>query len=414
MKLLVLGGAGKIGSAMLNDLVRNSDVDEIVAADLHIKQLEHVVKGLGSDKVKAVQVNAADKAQLVKIMQDDVDAVASAVLSAYQNTATRAAIEAGVHFCDVGQPYTVFELNEAAKDAGVTVVPSCGLDPGIDRIARGYAVSRLDKVTGLYLWCGGIPPPEQKNDNPINYKISWAWFRAFSTYLGDAEIIRDGKVVKVPKLDNPGAIIFQEPIGECEYFLSRAPFDLIEQLNLKDIHEAWDTSIRWKGHCDLWKKLIGLHFLDFEPLPVPMKIKRAPPGSPHVFDTEYLENPPEISPFEFLSALGEKYYHYDLDKDEGDLVLLRSRVTGEKNGEPLAIEHELIDYYDPKTGVTSMGRTTAYPCEIVAQMIARDDIKERGVVHCGKIGLDPNTAEIYFKELAKRNICLTETVTKSL
>ena len=80
----------------------------------------------------------------------------------------------------------------------------------------------------------------------------------------------------------------------------------------------------------------------------------------------------------------------------------------------MAIEHELIDYYDPETGVTSMGRTTAYPCEIVAQMIARGDITERGVVHCGKIGLDPKATEIDFKELAKRNICLTETVTRSL
>lgn len=141
-------------------------------------------------------MNAANKEQLVELMRDGVDAVASAVLSAYQNTATRAAIEAGVHFCDVGQPYVVFDLNEAAKDAGVTIVPSCGLDPGIDRITRGYAISHLDKVIGLYLWCGGIPPPEQKDDNPINYKISWAWFRVVSTYLGEAKIIKNGKVVK--------------------------------------------------------------------------------------------------------------------------------------------------------------------------------------------------------------------------
>ncbi|MFQ5821314.1 MAG: saccharopine dehydrogenase family protein [Candidatus Heimdallarchaeota archaeon] len=414
MKILVLGGAGKIGTAMLNDLVRSEGIEEIVAADLHIKQLERVVKKLGSEKVKAVQVNAADKAQMVELMQDDIDTVASAVLSAYQNTATHAAIEAGVHFCDVGQPYAVFDLNEAAKDAGVTIVPSCGLDPGIDRVTRGYAISRLDKVDGLYLWCGGIPPPEQKDDNPISYKISWSWFRAVSTYLGEAEIIRDGKIIKVPKLENPGTIIFPEPIGECEYFLSRAPFDLIEQLNLKDIREAWDTSIRWKGHSEIWKKLIALHLTDFEPLPVNMRIRQAPPGSPHRFDTEYLDPPIEISPFEFLSTLGEKFLHYDLEKDQGDLVLLRSRVTGEKNGEPIAIEHELIDYYDPETGVTSMGRTTAYPCSFVAQMIARGDIQERGVVHTGKIGRNPKTAEIYFAELAKRNINIIETVSRAL
>ncbi|MFQ6123538.1 MAG: saccharopine dehydrogenase C-terminal domain-containing protein [Candidatus Heimdallarchaeota archaeon] len=414
MKILVLGAAGKIGSALLKDLIRSEGVSEIVAADLKIQGLEKLVRDLGNEKVQTAQVNAANKAQLVELMRDGIDVVASAVLSSYQNTATRAAITAGVHFCDVGQPYEVFKLNEEATTADVTVVPSCGLDPGIDRVCRGYAIGRLDKVFGLYLWCGGIPPPEQKDDNPINYKISWAWFRAVSTYLGEAEIIRDGKVVKVPKLENPQTIIFPEPIGECEAFMSRAPFDLIEQLNLTDIREAYDTSIRWKGHCEIWKKLIGLHLTDFEPLPVNMRIQLAPPGSPHKFDTEYLEPPIEISPFEFLSALGEKYLHYDLEKGEGDLVLLRSKVTGEKNGEPMMISHELIENYDPETGVTAMGRTTAYPCSIVAQMIAKGDITERGVVHCGKIGRNPKTAEIYFQELAKRNINLTETVSRAL
>lgn len=413
MRILVLGAAGKIGYALLKDLIRSEGVSDIVAADLNIKRLERLVENLGNEKVQTTQVNAANQRQLIELMRDGVDMVASCVLAAYQHTATRAAIEAGVHFVDVGQPDVVFDLNEEAAAADVTVVPSCGLDPGIDRVCRGYAVSMLDKVSELYLWCGGIPPPGQKDENPINYKISWAWFRAVSTYLGEAEIIRDGKVVKVPKLENPEPIIFPD-LGEFEAFKSRAPFDLIEQLNLTDIREAYDTSIRWKGHCEIWKKLIALHLTDFEPLPVNMRIRPAPPGSPHAFDTEYLEPPIEVSPFEFLSALGEKYLHYDLEKGEGDLVLLRSKVTGVKDGQTMTIEHELIDFYDPETGVTSMGRTTAYPCSIVAQMIARGDIMERGVVHCGKIGLNQKTARIYFAELAKRNIRITETVSKTL
>jgi len=411
MKILVLGGAGKIGFAMINDLIRSEAVSEIVTADLHIQRLERLVQDLESDKVQTAQVNAADRGQLVKLMQDgEFDCVASAVLSGYQFNATKAAIEAGVSFVDVGQPYEVFDLNEEAKAADVTVVPSCGLDPGIDRVVRGYAVTQLDKVTGIYLWCGGIPPREQKDDNPLGYKISWAWFRAVSTYLGKAKIIRNGEIVEVPKLEEPETVMFPEPIGQTEAFMSRAPFDLIEQLNLTDIKNAWDKSIRWPGHCSMWKTLIALHLTDFEPLTVNMRI-RPLEGA---FDTEYLAEPIELSPFEFLSALGEKYLHYDLEKGKGDMVLLRSKVEGEKDGRQVVISHDLIDFWDPETGMTSMGRTTAYPCSFVSQMIARGDIKERGVVHCGKIGLNPKTAEIYFAELAKRNINLTETVSRAL
>ena len=211
---------------------------------------------------------------------------------------------------------------------------------------------------------------------------------------------------------NPGAIVFPELV-EFEDFLSRAPIDMIEQLNISriDLKNSWDASIRYKGHCELWSKLIGLHMTDFEPLDVKMRIQPLETGA---FDTEYLSEPMKISPFEFLSALGEKYYHYDLDQGKGDMVLLRSAVTGEKNGRTMSINHELIDYYNPDTGMTSMGRTTAYPCSFVAQMIARGDIQERGVVHTGKIGTNPKSAEVYFAELAKRNINLTEIVSRAL
>ena len=52
MKILVLGAAGKIGTALLKDLIRSDDVTEIIATDINMKRLNHVVQGLGNQKIQ--------------------------------------------------------------------------------------------------------------------------------------------------------------------------------------------------------------------------------------------------------------------------------------------------------------------------------------------------------------------------
>jgi len=115
---------------------------------------------------------------------------------------------------------------------------------------------------------------------------------------------------------------------------------------------------------------------------------------------------------EFWIELGNRTLQYE--KGEGDLVVQRVHVIGEKNGQKTRYAYDLIDFYDKENDVTAMGRTTAYPCSIVSQMIARGDIKEEGVLHVGDIGWNIELANKFFNELAKRNIRIIEKVTKPL
>lgn len=395
MKILALG-IGNMGSALLKDLIRSSDVSEIVAGDLDIQRLRQFVNTLGSDKVRAEHVDVADRDRLDELMGEGFDVVASALLAEYNVEVAKAAIKAGVSMVDTGPTSSeIFALDEAAKEAGVTIVPSCGLEPGTDVILEGYGARKLDKVEELYVWCGGFP---QKNtsgyNNPLRYKISWYWRRALKGSLGKARILRDGKIVEVEKLSGPGnpeTVIFPEPVGECEAFYTHAPFDVIEHLNLNHVKNAWNKTVRWKGHCEIWRKLVALGFTSNEPI----KVKGC-----------------EITPFDFFVELGNKTLRYE--KGEGDMVVLRVHVAGEKEGEKTRYGYELMDFYDKTEEVTAMGRTTAYPCSIVAQMIGRGDIKEKGVMHASKIGWNIETAKKFFAELAKRNIRITETVTRTL
>jgi lysine 6-dehydrogenase len=108
-----------------------------------------------------------------------------------------------------------------------------------------------------------------------------------------------------------------------------------------------------------------------------------------------------------LIQLGEKTLQYK--EGEGDLVVQRIHVIGEKNGEETTHAYEFMDFYDQEKGITAMARTTAYPCSIVTQMIARGKIKEKGVIHVGKIGWYRQLAKSFFSELKKRNIHIHET-----
>ncbi len=63
-----------------------------------------------------------------------VDIVTNALVWDLNYGVTEAAVEAGVSVVDLGSPSTINRLDKAAKSAGTTIIPHCGLDPGIDRM----------------------------------------------------------------------------------------------------------------------------------------------------------------------------------------------------------------------------------------------------------------------------------------
>ena len=145
---------------MVRDLIQSNDVSEVVTGDINIKRLKQYVNKLKSEKVRAEQIDVTDHAKLVKLMRQNFDVVANALLWKYNVDIAKTAIEVGVNYVDLGPSPNVFKLDKAAKAAEVTLIPSCGLDPGIDSILEGYGARKLDKVKKIHMWCGGIP---QKN-----------------------------------------------------------------------------------------------------------------------------------------------------------------------------------------------------------------------------------------------------------
>ena len=386
MKVLVLG-TGKMGYGLLKDLTAQKEVDEIVAADANVEAAKATVKRIGSDKVKgAEKLDVTDKKATVKLIKG-FDIVAAAIPRTFCDQAISATIEAGVSWADIAADFnTVFSMNDAAANAGVTVVPHIGLDVGTDRVLLGVGSRKLDSVEKLYVACGGFP---QKGTpgyyNPINYKISWSWLFAIGGSVGTCKILRNGKTVEVKVLSDPSPIDFPEPLGHLEAFTNSGLMDVVNHLGLKGVRNAYGQTIRWPGHCDMWNKLKDLHFLDKEP----MKVKGA-----------------EISPMDFFEAWGNKYLQYE--PDEGDAICQRVIVEGKKNGAKAKYTYEFVEFQDFKADLSAMAKTTAFPCSIVSQMIAKGQMNTPGVIHPAKIGYDEKLSDTFFAEMAKRGIKINE------
>jgi lysine 6-dehydrogenase len=392
MKVLVLG-IGKMGYGLLKDLTAQPHIERVVAADIDIAQAARFADRVGSEKIDVRRCDVTDKRETIRLMGEGFDVIASALPRPFCDAAVAAAIEAGVGYADVAASFaTIFDQDEAARKAGVTIVPHIGLDIGIDRVLCGVGARKLDEVDGFKVWCGGFPQKGTPGyDNPIRYKISWYWPYAALGNVGSSKVLKGGEIVDIPRLSDPEEILFPEPIGRCEAYTTGDLFDVIEHLGLERVRDAWAKTVRWPGHCEMWQKLIALKLLDDEPIDV---------------------RGTEISPREFFLALGEKTLQYL--PGEGDAICQKVEVSGRKDGISTSYVYEFIDLQDFDNDISAMARTTAFPCSIVAQMIANEEFSETGVIHPVKIGYDSLLSEKFFTELSRRKITISEEVVRPL
>src|SRR5690349_5174685 len=121
MKILVLG-AGRMGHGAVYDLVHNSvDVEQVTVADFHLNKAEAVASAVGGN-VEPRHIDTSDSTAALDLMRGH-DSVISCVNYWYNESLSRAAIEAKSNFCDLGgNNYVVDEqlaMDPEAKAAGI-------------------------------------------------------------------------------------------------------------------------------------------------------------------------------------------------------------------------------------------------------------------------------------------------------
>jgi lysine 6-dehydrogenase len=385
----VILGAGRQGTACAYDLAFSEDTQEVIVADAHRAYAEKAVERLRSilprtyrGVLRSSTVSVQNPNGLEKLFKEG-DALLSAVPYYLNPRVAQAAISAGVSMCDLGgDTPTVFEirrLHDQAVSAGITIIPDCGLAPGMCNLLAVYGMSLLDQTDSVQIRCGGLP---QSPVPPLGYRLVFNLEGLINNYFGKAFVLRQGRVTEVESFTEREEILFPPPLGSCEAFItagatSTCPWTFEGKVTSYDY-----KTVRYPGHYEKMNLLRTLGLLETEAVEV-KGVKVAP------LDL-------------FVRVVGEKIAHPDVP----DLVVLRVVCRGQSGLLPTEVNLDLLVFYDPQTRFLAMEQTTGFSAAVILQMLARREIRDTGVVPLETA----IPAQRYIEELRRRGMEVKETI----
>lgn len=314
----------------------------------------------------------------------------------------------------------MMELDQDAKEAGITVMNEIGVDPGLDHL---YAVKTIEevhnaggKIISFLSYCGGLPAPEN-SDNPLGYKFSWSSRGVLLALRNTAKYIKDGKSVE---------IIGKDLMGTAKTYHIYPGFALVaypnrdstiykERYNIPEAQTVIRGTLRYQGFPEFVRVLVDIGFLSDEARPflstsIPWKeatknilsasssnvqdLKLAIESKATFLNSEEKERIinglnwigifsdekiiPQGNPLDTLCTLLEKKMQYE--KGERDMVILQHKFEIEhKDGGRETRTSTLVEYGNPD-GYSAMAKLVGVPCGVAALHVLDGSISEKGMV----------------------------------
>jgi lysine 6-dehydrogenase len=375
MKAIVLG-AGMVGSVMAADLCRDF---EVTIADLREQNLraaqERAQRAGGSIRVQMADLS--DPAMIASLVAP-FDIVLGALSSRIGLGALEAVIDAGKNYCDISfMAEDALALSDRAKKRGVTAVVDMGVAPGMSNLLAGHEASLMETCTDIEIYVGGLP---RERSWPFQYKAGFAPSDVLEEYTRPTRLVEHGQVVVRPALTEPELMDFAG-LGTLEAVNTDGLRSLAFTMNSPFMKEK---TLRYPGHYELMRVLRAMGLFSKQPIEV---------------------NGQKIVPLEVVSALMFPMWTYQ--PGEEDLTVMRIINRGMRGGKSVRVHWDILDYYDKETQATSMSRTTAMPCTIMARMIADGTFRQPGVITPELIGPNTKVVERMLAELKKRGIVYT-------
>ncbi len=382
MRMLVLG-AGLQGSACAYDLLQNDAIVEVRLADRTVDHLPKFLQPyIGGERLKLITLDVKDGAAVAAAMQG-VQAVMCALPYYFNLPMAEAAIAAGAHFADLGGNTEIVQQQKAlaaqAAAKGVTVVPDCGLAPGMVNILAQLGIDRLDRTESVRIYVGGLP---QTPTGPLKYQIVYSIEGVLDYYTTLSWIVRDGKRVQVKALSEIEPVHFDAPVGELEAFHTAGGLSTMGHRYEGKIPEMEYKTLRYPGHAKIMEAIRDLGLLELEPVDV--KGTKVAPR-----DVAIAQMQPRL-----------------FKRESPDLVALRVVVKGTKDGRAQSQAFELVDRMDVAHGISAMMRTTGFSLSITGQLQALGLVKPAGV-HTPDECIP---GERYVTELGKRGILVRQSL----
>ena len=355
------------------DLLESPGVQRVGIAGRNAAKAKAFSKLFKDDRAVPVPLDARDPAALVR----ELKGWGCVINSAWYDLnvpITQAAIEAGIHYVDLGglyhQTLLQLKLDKKAKDAGVTCVLGIGSTPGTMNVMGAYGAGKLDRIQKVLLRSSGAVV---SGGEAGKFVPPYAIRTIFDEFSMEAPILRNGKIRFVPALSGLERSEFVAPVGVVEGYytihseLATMPQNLGKGVQEMDFIVAFPAEFR-----QTIASLVGLGLANRDSVQV---------------------DGATVRPYDVTSTVID-----DLPKPkepEQDVDIQRCVLIGEKSGHPMTLRYEAVTWPHKRWNLGGGVVDTGVPPSIAAQWLLKGRIKERGVVP-PEVAFDPIP---YFKDL---------------
>ncbi len=376
MRIAVVG-AGMMGSVVAWDLARSKDVDEIRVADISQRRLALLKTRLG-ERVVTRRLDVSDRARVEQFLKRS-DSAVSALPHGAVHQADLAAVRCGARLVNIAFEDEQMLLDKRAKASGSVLIPGCGVAPGLSNILVAEGARELDEAEEGHIYVGGLP---QKPEPPLSYRLVFSVRGLIREYVS-ARVVRDGKEMSVEPFEDVRPVRFPKPMGTLEAFFTDGLGSSI--YTLRNLRQLDERTLRYPGHAERIKFLLDAGFFSGE------KVR--------------LEGI-EVSPVHVSEAVLQKALTRG---DPKDMTVMRVEILGRKGGGRAKVAFDMVDFYDERNEVTSMGRTTGFTAAIVARMLGRGEVEGTGVLP-PETALGSKAVKGLLSELVSKGVSIRRTL----
>ena len=357
MKKFVIVGSGRQGISVAYDLLRDSN-HNVVMVDIHEDFLNQALNKIStisnSKNLKGIVTDVSDSDQMLEILAD-ADVMISAVPYKFNLDLTKLAIKSKTSMVDLGGHTNIvreqLSMNKQAQESGVTIVPDCGMGPGMNITMAVLATEILDQTDEIYICDGGLPKDPKP---PWNYSLFFNIEGLTNEYDEQAYFLKDGEIVEVPCFDNIENVSFDN-IGELEAAVTSGGLSTMPWTFKNKLKVLENKTLRYKGHWE-WMKAyreLGL------------------------FSREVIDhNDREIVPRHFYHQLLEKKLDHGRVED---VCLMRIKAIGFKDSKKIELTIDAVEYYNQKLDLTAMEKWTGWHISIMALEIAYNKVSNGAI-----------------------------------
>lgn len=369
MKILLLG-AGLVGQTIAKDLAEQHQVIVLDKADKAVQNLAAF-----SEYISGESMDLSDPLNLEGVL-DKVDLVVNALPGSLGYRVLETVIEAGRDIVDISFfPENALDLDQKARDKGVTAIVDSGVAPGLDNLLLGYHDHKMT-VERFECLVGGLP---FERTWPFEYKAPFSPDDVIDEYLRPARLMENGRIVSNAPLTDLENVEFPG-IGTLEAFNTDGLRSLLSTMS--HIPNMQEKTLRFPGHAELISSLKKAGFFDKEPV----EIKGHP-----------------IKPVDLTAVLLKD--QWSLAPGEEEFTVMRVTIEGEKEERREQKVYHLFDRCDANTGNSSMARTTAYTCTAMVKLLEQGDWTENGIFPPELLGGEIQTNKV-LEHLEERGIQL--------